>query len=130
MARSRGLSKEELVKRALETRFHTSFLRDRKAQTIRTLGGEHSFDLVSSKVRIIGEVKSTQYPAAEKSLPTKVGDVSRDIILLLGVKRAKRRILVLTDKKFFDFFINTRQARIANSLGVKTILVDSRRQCS
>jgi hypothetical protein len=89
-----------------------------------TSGGEHVFDLVSSKRSIVGEVKSTKYPPAEKSLPTKLGDMSNDILFLLGVKRTKRRLLVLTNKKFFDYFKETVEAKIADSLGVETILVE------
>lgn len=125
MTKSSGLTREEKVRRKLETRYHTTFYATGNQRSIQIAGGKHKFDLVSSKPRIVGEVKSTKYPPAEKSLPTKVGDVSRDILLLLGVKRAKERLMVLTNKKFYDFFINTRQARIADSLGVKTILVEA-----
>lgn len=104
------------MRRNLEKRYHTTFSTSRTQRTIKLPGGEHQFDLVSSEAK---------YPPTEKPLPTKVGDVSRDILLLLGVKRAKRRLMVLTNKKFFNFFINTMQARIANSLGVKTILVEA-----
>lgn len=60
------------------------------------------------------------------------GNLSRDILLLLGVKRAKRRFLVLTNKKLFDYFKGTVQEKIADSLGVGKlfrILPDSHHRC-
>jgi len=122
---AKGPRKEEQVRRCLEKRYHTTFYRSRTKRTMRIPGGEHAFDLVSSRGSIVGEVKSTRYPHAGKSLPTKVGDMSRDILLLLAVKRSRKRLLVLTNKKFYDFFVQTEQAKIADSRGVKTIFLDT-----
>jgi hypothetical protein len=124
MSKSKALTIEEQVRKILGRRLHTTFYESRAERTIKTRGGEHVFDLVSSKGSIVGEVKSTKYPPSGKPLGTKVGDLSRDILLLLGVKRAKRRLLVFTNKKLFDYFKETVQAKIANSLAVETILVE------
>jgi hypothetical protein len=109
------------VRAILERRLHTPL----PAQAVELPGGRHRFDLFSSKAGIVGEVKSTKYPPAEKSLNTKVGDISRDILLLLGIKSAKRRLLVLTDRRFFEFFKQERQAKIAILLGIEILWVES-----
>ena len=124
MTESTGHRTEKRVRGILEAYLHTSL---DAQQPVETTGGRHRFDLVSEKAGIFVEVKSTKYPKEEKSLPTKVGDISRDILLLLGVKRAKRCLLVLTNKKFFEYFTQkAKQAKIADSRGVEIVLVESK----
>ena len=86
------------------------------------VGGKlHKFDIVSHDRQTIGEIKSTVYPASGKSLDTKVGDMSSDILLLLG-RRARRKMLDLTDKGFYDWFVKTPQAKVATKKGIEIIL--------
>ena len=108
---------EDKVRRKLKEELGSPF---REAGLL--VGGKlHRFDIVSHDRQTIGEIKSTVYPASGKSLDTKVGDMSSDILLLLG-RRARRKMLVLTDKRFYDWFVETPQAKVATKKGIEIIL--------
>ncbi len=77
-------------------------------------GIEHEFDLVSEDESIIGEVKTSgegRIGLTHNRFQTIFGDISRDCLLLLAQRRAKRRIFALTDKKVFERFLGANTAK-------------------
>ncbi len=85
-------------------------------------GIEHEFDLVSEDETIVGEVKTSgegRIGLTHNRFQTIFGDISRDCLLLLAQRRAKRRIFVLTDKKVFERFLESQYGKAAKALGIE-----------
>ncbi|MFA5155038.1 MAG: hypothetical protein WC453_01245 [Patescibacteria group bacterium] len=66
-------------------------------------GGSHKFDIVSLDKNIIGDIKSHQTRENGRAGVGSVKSIYFDIYMLSLVK-AKRKILVLTNKNFYNFF--------------------------
>jgi hypothetical protein len=84
-------------------------------------GEEHECDFVSADGRIVGEIKTSEpnkQKLSSKALRTAtLGDISRDCLLLLGTK-ARKRILVLTNRVVYRRFIASKYGKVAKELGI------------
>lgn len=113
--------------KVLEREFHVPF-----TETAVNLphGARHSFDLVSKNQKIVAEVKTSEpnkAPGRGNYLRSaQLGDLARDILLLLVVRKAKKRLLILTNKTVYDLFLATPYARAAIALGIEVRYVKVR----
>ncbi|MDG7007897.1 MAG: hypothetical protein JRN06_06605 [Nitrososphaerota archaeon] len=113
--------------KVLEREFHVPF---RETALNLPHGARHSFDLVSKNQRIVAEVKTSEpnkAPGRERYLRSaQLGDFARDILLLLAVRKAKKRLLILTNKTVYDLFLATPYARAAIAQGIEVRYVKVR----
>ena len=111
--------KENKVRHILEKERGESF----EQRVVPLVGADrgYKFDLVSSDGTIVGEVKTAEYKGGNKS--TAVARLSDACLLLLGAKGAKKKMLILTDKRLFELFREERQGRIAAKNGIEIRLV-------
>jgi len=121
-----GLSQEERVRRKLEEEFGVP-LHKKRIQVVE--GIEHEFDFVSEDGSIIGEVKTSgagRSGLTHNRFQTIFGDISRDCLLLLAYRRAKKRIFVLTDETVRRRFQASQYGKAAQALGIdiKSVQVD------
>jgi hypothetical protein len=115
------LEKEDLVRKTLEREFLT-FLPKMKVNLVH--GSSAEINLCSREKGIFGEVKTTRLHASGNYPKTKIGNVTSDLVLLMGVKRAKKRIFVFTDRDFYEWFKDKPWARIAESKGIEIRLCE------
>lgn len=114
-----GLSQEEKVRKKLEEEFGVS-LRKKRIQVVE--GVEHEFDFVSEDGLIIGEVKTSGEGRSglnQNRFQTIFGDISRDCLLLLAQRNAKKRIFVLTDETVYRRFQGSQYGKAAQALGIE-----------
>lgn len=110
--------KENKVRRKLEKEFNT-----RLPETTLPLPGgtQHTFDLVSQDRKIIGEIKTSEPNKMRKTdrlRSATYGDLCRDCLLLLYPRRAKHRIMILTDNTVREKFIKSRYGQVAKAKGI------------
>ena len=118
MSVSSGINAEEKVRKKLEEEFGVA-LNKKRIQVVE--GVEHEFDFVSEDGSIIGEVKTSgagRSGLTHNRFQTIFGDISRDCLLLLAQKRAKKRIFVLTDETVCRRFQASQYGKAAYALGI------------
>ena len=114
-----GLSQEGRVRKKLEEEFGVS-LHKKRIQVVE--GVEHEFDFVSEDGSIIGEVKTSGEGRSglnQSRFQTIFGDISRDSLLLLAQRNAKKRIFVLTDETVYRRFQGSQYGKAAQALGIE-----------
>lgn len=114
-----GLSEEEKVRKKLEDELGVS-LHKKRIQVVE--GVEHEFDFVSEDGSIIGEVKTSgagRSGLTHNRFQTIFGDISRDCLLLLAQRNAKKRIFVLTDETVYNRFQGSQYGKAAQALGIE-----------
>ena len=119
MSVSSGISAEEKVRKKLERELGVALYKKR-IQIIE--GVEHEFDFVSEDGSIIGEVKTSgegRSGLTHNRFQTIFGDISRDCLLLLAQKGAKKRIFVLTDETVSRRFQGSQYGKAAQALGIE-----------
>jgi len=119
-----GLSQEERVRKKLEEEYGVS-LPKKRIQVVEGL--EHEFDLVSEDGSIIGECKTSgagRSGLTHNRFQTIFGDISRDCLLLLAHRIAKKRIFVLTDETVYRRFQGSQYGKAAQALGIDIRLVE------
>jgi len=97
--------KEGEVRQVLGKKLNTSFEKKKLLIGYKSNGTlkEHEFDLVSSDGKIIGEVKTFK-PLKGGGRPSGKIDTTFQACYLLEKVIAQRKLLVLTDKKFYEIF--------------------------
>lgn len=104
MANTSILSKliEPYVRQKLRQKIGCEFYdKDLKLELV--TGGNHKFDIVSLDRNIIGDIKSHQTRENGRAGVGAVKSIYFDIYMLSLVE-AKRKILVLTNRDFYNFF--------------------------
>lgn len=115
--------KENYVREILSKEFGVR-LQECKVPLLGTNEG-YKFDLVSPDGFIVGEIKSQVYSMPSGRKPhAKIAHVSEACLLLLDAKGAKRRLLVFTDKEFYEQYKKNRQGQIAEFNGIELILIE------
>jgi hypothetical protein len=107
------LGKEQIIRSFLEGVFGAS-LRKRKLIVGRDSNKKpqiHEFDLVSNDMRIVGEIKSGRLSHASY-----IGALS-DCLFLTRLK-AKKKILVLTNNEFYQYFKTNSEGIISPAIDV------------
>ena len=97
--------KEEKARQMLGKKFNTSFERRKLLIGYKSNGTpkKHEFDLVSSDGEIIGEVKTFK-PLKGGGRPSGKIDTTFQACYLLEKVTARRKLLVLTNKEFYEMF--------------------------
>jgi CRISPR/Cas system-associated exonuclease Cas4 (RecB family) len=80
---------------------------------------KYKFDGVSKNKKTVVEIKTNDMPKKGKLRDAQLTEASEACLLMLGVKNAKRRILALTQKKFYEALMKERQACLYQSLGIE-----------
>ncbi len=80
---------------------------------------KYRFDGASRNGKTVLEVRANDVPENGKLRDTQLAETSEVCLFMLGVKNAKRRILAITQKKFYQAFMKTRQACLCQSLGIE-----------
>ena len=110
---------ETAVRKKLEDEFGVS-PPERRLTVVE--GVMHKFDLASEDASIIGEIK-TSGERVTNFQPTRLraiwGDFSRDCLLLLARRDAKKRIFAVTNEFIYREFRKSQQGKAAESLGVE-----------
>ena len=107
------LGKEQIIRSFLEGVFGTS-LRKQKlvvGQDSNKKPQIHEFDLVSNDMRIVGEIKS-----GRRSRANYLGALS-DCLFLTKLK-AKKKLLVLTNNEFYQYFKTNSEGIISPAIDV------------
>jgi len=115
----KSVESEQLVRKFLEKMFGTS-LRKRKlvvGYDSKRKPQIHEFDLVSDGMDIIGEIKS-----GKNSRGNYVRTLA-DCVFLSKVK-AKKKVLVLTDKEFYDYFKTNSEGVIQKNIEIIYVCLD------
>jgi hypothetical protein len=116
--------KQERVRAVLEKEFGVG-LSEWEAALRGTKNRGCKFDLVSPDGSIVGEVKTFTPIKNGRHKPfAKISGTSEACFFLIHAKRAKKRLLVLTDREFFELYKRERSAEIAESEGVDIRLVE------
>jgi hypothetical protein len=104
MANTKILSQliEPYVREKLRQKIGCEFY-DKDIKLELVTGGNHKFDIVSLDKNIIGDIKSHQTRENGRAGVGAVKSIYFDIYMLSLVK-AKRKVLVLTNKDFYNFF--------------------------
>ena len=108
--------KERLIRNFLERMFGAS-LKKRKlviGYDSKNKPQIHEFDLVSEDMNIVGEIKS-----GRKSTGNYIGALS-DCFFLTRVK-AKKKLLVLTNKEFYGYFRANSEGVVPNNIEIMLI---------
>lgn len=85
----------------------------------------YRFDLVSLDGSIVGEVKSYVYSLPSGSRPSaKIAHASEACLFLIHARGAKKRLLVFTDREFYENYRRERQGQIAVHNGIELVLVE------
>jgi len=85
------------------------------------------FDFASKDGLIVGEVKTYEPNKQNPNGPLRSavkGDLCRDCLLMMAVKRAKRRILVLTNKTVYEKFMATQYGLATKVLRIEVFPVE------
>jgi hypothetical protein len=107
--------REEKVREALERELGVS-LPEKKVFLTGT-DRAYKFDMVSSDGTIVGETKT--YTWRGKRIPyAKIAHASEACLFLLHAKDAKTRLLVLTDREFYQHYVRSRQGLMVQADGV------------
>lgn len=88
---------------------------------------QHKFDFASKDGLMVGEVKTSEPNRRKPEGPLRSavkGDLCRDCLLMLAVKRAKRRILVLTNKTVYEKFMATQYGQATKVLRIEVFSVE------
>ena len=119
--------KENFVRKVLSKRYGAIF-EEREVHLLGTKKG-YKFDLVSSDGSIVGEVKSYVYSMPSGGRPSgKIAHASEACLFLMHAKGAKRKLLIFTDKEFFENYKKERQGQIAEFNGIELILVEWKKE--
>jgi len=78
---------------------------------------QYSFDLVSPDQKIVIAVKTDKYDGENPT--SAVETLCETCLLLIAVKDAKKRILVLTDEPLYNLFKQERQAKMMALQGIE-----------
>ncbi len=118
MSVSSGIDAEERVRKKLEEQLGVS-LQKKRIPVVE--GVEHEFDFVSEDGSIIGEIKTSGEGRSglnHSRFQTIFGDFSRDCLLLLAQRNARKRIFVITDEVVCKRFQGTQYGKAAQALGI------------
>jgi hypothetical protein len=115
----RGRIAEEEAKKWLEQRFNTKFSK-KELQVGQKSNGDpalHSFDLVSENNQIIGEVKSHQLTISGNNPSGKIQDTYGSCLMLEKIQ-ARKKLLLLTDEKFYKLFSRYSGGKISKDIEI------------
>jgi hypothetical protein len=110
--------KENEVIRRMARKLRTTLL---KQEPIMIGKRPHRFDFASKDHSIVGEVKTSEPNKQNPDGPLRSalkGDLCRDCLVLLAAKKAKKRILVLTNQTVYEKFMYTEYGQAAKVLGI------------
>jgi hypothetical protein len=121
----RGKHAEEIAAKWLEAEFRLCFSKKSLPVGIRGDGkiALHSFDLVSEDNQIVAEVKSHQKTKGGNIPSGKISDTYHACSMLEKVK-AQKKLLLLTDRAFYDIFKRYSDGKISDDIEV--VLVPQR----
>jgi hypothetical protein len=123
MVESIWRKKEELIRVVLEKEFRVH-LEEREVSLRRAKTG-YKFDLVSPDGSIVGEIKTYKSPTSGGKRPSaKIAHASDACLLLLAAENAKKRLLIFTNKNFYELYKSERQGQIAESNGIEIRLIE------
>lgn len=114
------LQKETKARRALETKLGVPLP---ETEVAISGGVSYKFDLVSPDRKIVGEIRASGFPPRGRLRGTQIAEMSEACLFLLGAN-AERRMLVFTEREFYEPFIRTRQAQVAASMGIEVLHVE------
>jgi hypothetical protein len=80
---------------------------------------KYRFDGVSEDGKIVVEVRASDMPEKGELRDTQLAEASEACLFMLGVKNAERRILAVTQRKFYEALLKERQASLYRSLGIE-----------
>jgi hypothetical protein len=115
----RGRDAENAAKKWLQNKFNTSFSR-RNLQVGSKSNGKpaiHNFDLVSQDNQIVAEVKSHQLTKGGNIPSGKISDTYQACFMLEKVS-AKKKLLILTDCKFYEIFTRYSEGKISKEIEI------------
>jgi len=114
----RGRNAEEMAKKWLQNRFNISFSRRNLRVGSKSCGkpAMHNFDLVSKDNQMIAEVKSHRLTNSG-SISGKISDTYQACFMLEKVN-AKKKLLILTDPKFYEIFKRYSEGKISKEITV------------
>ena len=126
------LEKEEKVRKILERKFKTNLIKRRLLISTRSDSSPifHEFDIVSVNKgfefdgRIIGEVKSDKFGNESGYRTTRFCRMVTACMYLQKIK-AKKRLLILTDKEFYDRFKRDADGLISKDIEIVFVSVGS-----
>lgn len=121
MANTKILSKliEPYIRERLRQKIGCDFYsKDIKLSLI--TGGEHRFDIVSLDKNIVGDIKSNHVRANGKVGTGVKKSIYFDIYMLSLIK-AKRKIMVLTNKDFYNFFKRVSTGKVLDDIEIVLI---------
>lgn len=113
--------KEGKVRTKLEKQFGVKL--EERDVSLNGIERSYRFDLVSNDDSIVGEVKTYKFTASGNIPSGKLAHAGDTCLLLEHVRGAKKKLLILTDKKFYNEFKASRQGEIANSEGIEIMLI-------
>jgi hypothetical protein len=115
--------KEKSVRRELEKEFGVP-LKER-AVPLRGAKTGYKFDCVSSDGSIVAEVKTYKSPTSGGKRPSaKIAHASDACLLLMATEKAKRKLLIFTNRNFYELYKSERQGQIAESNGIEIRLIE------
>lgn len=115
--------KEMYIRKVLSKKFNTNL--EEKNVLLEGINGKYRFDLVSSDGEIVGEIKSYKYELPSGGRPSaKIAHASEACLFLMHAKNAKRRLLVFSEKEFYEHYRKERQGQLAEHNGIEIILVE------
>ena len=115
----RGKIAEETAKQWLQIEFNSDFCR-RNLQVGSKSNGKpamHSFDFASEDNQIVAEVKSHQRTKSGNIPSAKISDTYQACFMLEKV-RAKKKLLILTDPKFYEVFKRYSEGKISKEIEI------------
>jgi hypothetical protein len=118
-AYERGRGAEDAAKKWLQNKFNTSFFR-RNLQVGSKSNGKpamHNFDLASEDNQIVAEVKSHQLTKGGNIPSGKISDTYQACSMLEKVS-AKKKLLILTDCKFYKIFTRCSEGKISKEIEI------------
>jgi hypothetical protein len=120
---SRWREKEKYVREALSRCFGVRL--EEREVPLRSLNESYRFDLVSPDGSIVGEIKTYVYSQPSGRKPyAKIAHASEACLFLMHAEGAGKRLLVFTDREFYENYKKGRQGRIAELNGIEITLVE------
>lgn len=117
--------KEEFVRRDLSKKYGVKL--EKRKLRLRNTDREHEFDIVSPDETIVGEVKSYKLLSSGNRPSAKIAHIAEACLFLLHAEKAKKRLLVFTDKEFFEYVKRGTICKIAKANGIDVMFCDTKR---
>jgi len=110
---------EPYVRRWLSQKYNVEFEGHEKEMRLVT-GGVHRFDAVSKDGSIIAGIKTSALRSDTTKRPIGVGVIKSTFTELyyLSIVNAKRKLMVLTDKGFYDLFCKESKGKVSTGIEI------------